>query len=127
MMNKLIAGLLVALAAFHCEAKRAAPTAVPPVEADGVVYAAPSDPIGCVVASSGKSGKTLWFRQVYVVRYEADLETDIQDCFINGLKLEKGKLVITNEAGSHFELDLETLAVKVVQGLPVVNRAPGKR
>jgi hypothetical protein len=46
----------------------------------------------------------------------ADLEGDVQDVFINGLKLDQGALWITNERGSEYRLDPATLEVKVEKG-----------
>jgi len=80
--------------------------------------------MGCVVAKSEKTGQLFWFRQVYVVKYKLGLEKDVQDCFITGLTIENGKLLVTNEEGGQFELDLESLSVKVLKGTALIERTP---
>ena len=109
-------------------AKRAAPKAVPPVINAGIEYSAPSDRdhIGYVVATSSKTKKEIWSRQVYVIRYKLDLEQDVQWVFINDLRLEGGKLKIGNEKGGAFELDPDSLDVKVLKGSSVIDFTPSK-
>jgi len=45
-----------------------------------------------------------------------DLERDVQDVFIQTMELKGDVLRITNERKSEYELDLESLEVKVVKG-----------
>jgi hypothetical protein len=125
-MRTYVALALVTLAALNAEAKRSRPADVPPVAKDGITYSAPHDQMGCVVATSEKTGQLFWFRQVYVVRYEVGLEKDVQDCFITGLRIEDRKLLITNEEGGQFELDLDNLSVKILRGNGVIDRTPKK-
>jgi curli biogenesis system outer membrane secretion channel CsgG len=119
--NTLLAAMVVLAAVGIAEAKRVAPKDVTPVTKDGVTYTAPHDPMGCVVAKNAK-GDTIWFRQVYVVKFNPDLEKDVQDCFITELKVDGGKLTVTNEAGGQFDVDLDSLAVKVLKGSGVIDR-----
>jgi hypothetical protein len=124
MIRKTLLAAMVVLAAVGiAQAKRSAPKDVAPVTKDGVTYTAPQDQMGCVVAKTAK-GDTIWFRQVYVVKFNPDLEKDVQDCFITELKVDGGKLIVTNEAGGQFEVDLESLAVKVVKGSGVIDKSP---
>jgi hypothetical protein len=111
------------LAACFClalpvHAKRSAPKPVPPVVRDGIEYSAPLDRIGFVVATWTKTKREIWSRQVYVIKheYKLGLEKDVQDVFITDLGIEGGKLRIRNERGGEFELDPESLNVKVLKG-----------
>jgi hypothetical protein len=119
-----IVALTVLVAVGIAEAKRISPKDVMPVTKDAITYSAPHDQMGCVVAKSEKTGQLFWFRQVYVVKYELGLEKDVQDCFITGLTIESGKLIVTNEEGGQFELDLKSLSVKVLKGTALIERTP---
>ena len=92
-------------------AKRAAPTDVAPVVIKGVEYSAPHDAMGFVVAKGISSGKELWRARIYEVRVNAELERDVQDVFITSLVVKDDTLLITNERGEKFSLDLHTRKV----------------
>jgi hypothetical protein len=117
-----VIAVAVLMAVGVAEAKRVAPKDVAPVTKDGVTYSAPQDSMGFVVARSEKGGGLIWSRQIYVVKYNPDLEKDVQDCFITTLVLDGKKLIVTNERSGQFELDLDTLAVKVLKGDAVVGK-----
>lgn len=114
--------LLMSLAAGSALAKRAAPKEVPPVTLNGIVYSAPHDHMGCVVARSEKTQQLAWMKQIYVVKYDLELETDVQDCFITELKVAGNTLTVRSERDGEYELDLTTLAMKVVKGSEVVQK-----
>ena len=122
MKHLLAVGLIVAAlllcAAAPASAKRAAPKPVQPVLKEGIEYSAPVSREGFVVATWTKSKREIWSRQVYVIKheYKLRLEEDVQSCFISNLRFEKGKLRVTNEDGGEFEIDLDSLAVKVLKG-----------
>lgn len=110
-------------------AKRNAPESVSSVSKDGIEYSAPSDREGFVVAKWLKTNQEIWSRQVYVIKheYKYGLEADVQTCFITLLEFGAGTLRVKNERGSEFELDLDTLNVKVLKGHNVIDftkRAP---
>ncbi len=92
-------------------AKRAAPRAVVPVVADGVRYSAPAEAMGFVVAAAADSGRELWRARIYEVRVDPNLERDVQDVFITSLALGGGTLLITNERGGRYALDMKTRKV----------------
>jgi len=116
-LSSLVAVMLItALLASNAEAKRAAPKDVPPVTRNGVVYSAPHDQMGCVVAKDEKTGKVLWTKQIYAVKYDPAMEKDVQDCFITELRFADGKLIVTNEDSARFELDPATQAVRALKG-----------
>jgi outer membrane protein assembly factor BamB len=92
-------------------AKRAAPRTVAPVLADGIRYSAPPEAMGFVVAAAADSGKELWRMRIYEVRVDPNLESDVQDVFITSLTLKDGALIITNERGEKYALDLKARKV----------------
>ncbi|MEI6809929.1 MAG: hypothetical protein WCN95_14520 [bacterium] len=90
---------------------------------DGIQYSAPRDRPGFVVATWIKTKREIWSRQIYVIKhdYKLGLEEDVQMIFITSLELGEGVLKVRNEQGSEFELNLETLAVKVLKGTSVID------
>jgi hypothetical protein len=106
-------------------AKRfAAPKDVAPVTAKGVVYRVPHFGAfhdkhqngGFVQAWDAKTKKLLWDRMVYRTIYERG-ETDVQDVFITKIRVVRDKLLVTNEAGERFEMDLPTGRVRALTPL----------
>jgi outer membrane protein assembly factor BamB len=92
-------------------AKRPAPAPVAPVVADGVRYSAPMGAMSFVVAAAADTGKELWRMRIYGVRVDPNLERDVQDVFITSLEVKQGMLIITNERGEKYALDLKTRKV----------------
>lgn len=97
-------------------AKRSPPVKVEPVSAAEVEYRVPHDKMGCVEAWNIRTQKMIWRKQVYVVKYDVDLEQDVQDVFITAVEVQKGKLLIKNERQSELELNLTTLQVTAIKG-----------
>ena len=115
----LISSLL--LATLLAEAKRGAPAEVLPVTVGNIEYSAPHRngthrKMGLLEARDLKSGKLIWSRQIYAVKYDPDLEGDVQDVFIKSITAEGNHLIITNERNSKYQLDLNSLEVKVIKG-----------
>ncbi len=114
--------LMVLLAVFAVlsfstvHAKRAVPAKVPPVTVGQIEYRAPTSQMGCVEAWDTESNEMIWRRQIYVVKYTVGLERDVQEVFITTLRFKDKTLVVTNERESEYELDLDTLQVKVLKG-----------
>jgi hypothetical protein len=109
------------LATLVAEAKRGAPMEVLPVKVGNIEYSAPHrngthKQMGFIEARDLKSGKLIWSRQIYAVKYDPDLEGDVQDVFIKSITVEGNNLIITNERNSKYQLDLNSLKVKVMQG-----------
>lgn len=75
-------------------------------------FRAEPSPLGLVVAVNAKNGGTLWTKQIYVTRYDPELERDVQDRFITGLRQAEGGLIVTVEGGAEYLLNLATLEVK---------------
>ena len=112
--------ILSILCISESEAKRAVPSKVLPVKIGSIEYSAPhgklQNQMGCIEARKVGSGKLLWRRQVYVVKYDPDLEGDVQDVYIKSFKVKGNSLIITNERKSEYQLNLKTLQVKVLKG-----------
>ena len=91
-----------------------------PVKVGNVEYSAPhgksQNQMGCIEARKVESGELLWIRQVYVVKYDPELEGDVQDVYIKNLKVKGNSLIITNERKSEYQLNLKTLHIKVLKG-----------
>ena len=112
--------ILSILCISESEAKRAVPSKVMPVQVGSIEYSAPhgklQNQMGCIEARKVGSGKLLWIRQVCVVKYDPDLEGDVQDAYIKNIKVKGNSLIITNERNSEYQLNLKTLHVKVLKG-----------
>jgi outer membrane protein assembly factor BamB len=91
-------------------AKRSAPTPVPPVIWEGIEFRAPLDvdQMGCVQAFELASGRKLWESKVYRIWISPLEETDVQWVFITSLKVQGSKLIVRNEAGRTYQVDLKT-------------------
>jgi hypothetical protein len=55
-------------------------------------------------------------RQVYAVKYDPQLEADVQDCYITRMDLETDHLRVTNERGYVYLVFLDSLKVRAVHG-----------
>ena len=115
----LISSLL--LVTLLAEAKRGAPAEVLPVTVGNIEYLAPHrngthKQMGFIEARDLKSGKLIWSRQIYSVKYDPDLEGDVQDVYIKNIKIKGNSLIITNERKSEYQLNLKTLHIKVLKG-----------
>ena len=112
--------ILVMLGISESVAKRAVPSIVIPVQVGSIEYSAPhgklQNQMGCIEARNVGSGELLWRRQVYVVKYDPDLEGDVQDVYIKNIKIKGDSLMITNERKSEYQLNLKTLHIKVLKG-----------
>ncbi|MDX1563813.1 MAG: hypothetical protein R3236_00340 [Phycisphaeraceae bacterium] len=120
-----LCGLALAAApASRLLAKRAAPKPVESIRAGDVEYRASTNNWAgdSVEAWDVKHKELLWRRQIFVIKFDPNLERDIQDTFITQMKLDGQKMLISNERGSKYELDLKTLAVKVLKGQLVEQR-----
>jgi hypothetical protein len=107
-------------------AKRAAPKMVPGLIHGNVKYIAPdvlpdresiygkstcSREGSCVEARSRRNGKLLWKVEVYKTKIDPQMETDVQYVYITSLKIEGSNLIVKNEAGEVFMVDLKTHVV----------------
>lgn len=92
-------------------AKRSVPGAVEPITVHGITYSAPASAMGFIVASDASSGRELWRQRIYRISFNPSLERDVQDVFITSLTLRSGSLVIANEHGERYAVNLSTRKV----------------
>jgi len=118
----ILALLMLAFGSISALAKREAPKDVPPVIVGGVRYTAPhwtrgkarQQQGGYLEARDVATGRQLWDLRIYEIKYDQDLERDVQDIFITSLKVVGGKLQVVNEKGDKFVVDLSRR--KVIEG-----------
>jgi len=89
-------------------AKRLAPTPVNDIVFNGIKYSASNIEMGYVEARNIQNNKLIWRKQVYKVTYDANLEKDVQDVYITNLQIEDTNLLVTNEKGVVYKVDLNT-------------------
>jgi tricorn protease-like protein len=67
---------------------------------------------GVILATSVKSKAELWTLQVYAVPFDPAEERDVQEVYITELKVDASgkRLMVTNENGERFAVDLDTHA-----------------
>ena len=111
----MISLMFVSTAAY---AKRMAPKKVAPVKSGHIEYRAPlsAKAIGTVEAWDTKKNKLLWTKKIYTIKYNENLERDVQWVFIKSLRIVGNKLIITNERGGRYKMDLKTLKVEADKG-----------
>lgn len=103
------------------QAKRLAPKEVSPVIVGAIKYTAPhydkafNNLAGYIMAIEAASGKELWIKQIYKNNYNPSLERDVQDVFINSLKVKDNILIIANEKGEVYNLNLTDNSIKKVK------------
>ncbi len=96
--------------------KRLSPESVAIVD-NGIKYMPRSsyDPkkgrIFYIEAWDAQTQTKLWEQKIYEIQYDLTLEHDVQDRLILSLRIKDGKLIITNEGGDQYELDLNTREV----------------
>ncbi len=94
-------------------AKRTPAPVVPPITHGGVVYHARGDgETAFIVANDEKTGNQLWKAKVYHVQIDPLKEADVQMMFIRGMLLFGEKLLIQDQAGRCYQLELETHKVQ---------------
>jgi hypothetical protein len=101
-------------------AKRKPAPVIPPVVHEGVRYTVPNDKgtVGYVVAHEVATGKELWKRTIFRKRLFPLLEHDVQWVFMKQMQLEGGRLILTDERGKTYSLDLKTRKVKRLKEQP---------
>ena len=104
-------------------AKRRAPPEVAAVTLDGVRYeqavlargeAGGGQRTGYLAACKGASGERLWRVRVYELQADPRLEGDVQDVFFSSMTASPDGhgLLIANERGDRFAVDVRTRAVR---------------
>ena len=109
--------LFLGFLALPALAKRTAPPEAAPLVANGIRYQVAHDrymahknPAGLrayIEAWDVKSKKLLWKVKVYEIVYDQKLETDVQDIYIESLKLDGKRLIVTTERKKAYRVDIE--------------------
>lgn len=89
-------------------AKRSAPKEVKPIRHQGMEYHAALNEI---IAINSEAKDTVWRKIIYKINYDLELEKDIQDVFIDSLVLLDNSLLIRNEDGSFFTVNLDDQSI----------------
>jgi hypothetical protein len=66
---------------------------------------------GYLVAYDVKTGEEAWTLEVYHTDYDEKLERDVQDVFIVSLAVDDGDVIVTDEDGRRFRVDIASRAV----------------
>jgi hypothetical protein len=116
-VNRYSLAVVVAVFCIGCPqgfAKRITPKPVPPIIHEDVQYSTAGDgKTSFVVATDTSTGKELWRVRIFRVHpHWWKGEEDNQWVFISFLRLAENNLVIGNEKGQCFLLDLRTKSVK---------------
>jgi hypothetical protein len=106
-------------------AKRVPPAKVDPLIYEGIRYVAPNDDgrRGYVEAWNVGTNKKLWELTIFTNAIDPNLEEDVQWVFINGLKIQEGRLMVTTERGKTYQVDVNTKAI--TQSDSVSSSSPG--
>ena len=86
--------------------KRKAPNEVKPLISGNIKYSAPTNEIGYIVAQNINTNSIIWKKQIYQIIYNRNLESDVQDVFIDSLNLQEHYLIIHTENNKTYFLDL---------------------
>lgn len=126
MLAAALAGTAAGPARADAQRERTAPADVPPIVHKGMRYEVVhwgkarglGQNGGLVAAVDAASGRELWVVRVYAIDYTVDKEPDRLDVFITSMKLDRDRrrLVLTDENGRRFGLDLATRKVTPLQG-----------
>jgi hypothetical protein len=91
---------------FAQSAKRSAPPVVIDVVYNNIRYTPSVIEKGYVEAWNTLNNQLIWKKKAYDIEYDPTLESDVQDILITRLKVENSKLVILNEKGDTYYIDL---------------------
>jgi hypothetical protein len=104
----LVTSIAATLSATALVAKRMPPKPVTPVVSEGVRYSADGDGRDeYVVAENVSTGNLLWKVKVFHTRIKFWIEEDTQIVFITNLKLLGSSLMVRNEQGRCYAVNLQ--------------------
>ncbi len=95
-------------------AKRGPAPKVKPLNYRQLQFRAPNtlETMGWVQAWDRKTGQMVWDHRVYTITIDPDMEEDVQWKFITSLKIRGGKLLVENENGEKFTVELPPKLLK---------------
>jgi len=91
------------------------------IVADGVTYIPAYEyysqerKISFLEARDATTNKLLWRQKVYEVPYIRGLEDDVQDIPITSLRIENGSVIVENQTGEVYAVDIESHKVTVLK------------
>jgi hypothetical protein len=85
--------------------KRAPAKVVTPITIGDIKYSASLNEI---VATTVSNNTMIWKKKIYDIIYELDLEQDVQDVFIDSIALVDSNLIVRNELGAFYFINLST-------------------
>lgn len=92
-------------------ARRSPPVQVQSINANGIkihpVYDNLDDELKVSVVGE-KADHTSWKTLIYTVKYQQDLETDVQMVFLTSIQLANGILTVRDERGNTYSVDTKT-------------------
>lgn len=99
------------------EAKRGPAPNVRPVVYKGVKFIVRNraEKMGYVEGWDIETNKKIWEKKVYNVIINPMMEADVQCVFISSLNLKNGKLVIINEKGRKYNIDIPKNILKAIE------------
>ncbi len=104
---------VIAVFTVSATAKRLAPKPVPPIVANGIRYSAEGNGEDeYVVAQDVSTKKVLWKVNIFHNQIDPWMERDVQDVYINELKLNDKTLFVMDEKSRCYSVDLATHDVK---------------
>ncbi len=93
-------------------AKRASPKEIEPIIQNQIKYTIPrwgeKQNGGYIEAYDSRTNDLLWKLKVYTIKYNKNLENDVQDIFINRIEISNDELIIWNEVNDKFIVNLKT-------------------
>jgi len=94
--------------------KKIVPPKIEPLIYKGIKFVAPNTikEMGYVQAWDVEIGKKVWEKKVYGVFINQFLEDDIQWVFIISLSVEDGKLIVVNQKGREYKIDIPKAILK---------------
>lgn len=96
-------------------AKRVIPETPPSVIESGVEYSV-STKQGFVEARDTETGEEIWVRELFRVEYSPHFEADVQSVHIVSLLIRDGELVLLDDRGAEYKMDLKTGVCSVGDG-----------
>lgn len=89
--------------------KRTPAKEVAPVVYENIRY---STGMTDVIATDTLTNDVLWVKEIYSINFDKNLERDVQEIYIDTIYLENNFLIIRNEDGKSFALNLMSTEVE---------------
>ena len=102
--------LLTLLLPQKAPAKRLTPARVDPVIYEGIRYVAPNDEgrRDYIEAWNVGTNKKPWELTIFTNPIDPNLEKDVQWVFVKTVDVQRGRLIVTSERGTTYQVDVST-------------------